>query len=85
MDNWTRDDSAAACAEGWDIFLLDGDEDRPELQYLQDDPTPFDNDDQVIAHVEQRAAEGSPLHVKALALERSHDHLQGRNYWEDPR
>ena len=85
LEGWKAEDSAAARAEGWDIFFMDGDPARPELEFLQDDPTPFDSDDEVIAHVERLAAEGSPLHTKALRLERSHDHLQGYNYWErDP-
>jgi hypothetical protein len=79
---WTEADSVAACREGWDIFYLDADETRPEIEFLQDEPeNRLTNDDQAIAIVEYMAAYGSPLHTKALKLERSHDHGQGRNYW----
>lgn len=82
LPKWTAEDSAAACLEHWDIFELDGDPNRPEIQVLDENPGPYSSDDDVIALVERRAAEGSPLHQKALLLERSHDHGLGHNYWE---
>lgn len=72
--NWNPEMSKAATAEGWDIFFIDGDDTKPELQFLQDEESPFQTDGQVIQHVKRRAAEGSALHQAALELEQSWNH-----------
>lgn len=81
MNTWTKADSRNARIEGWDIFYIDGDEAKPEIEAV-DDLDVLANDDEAIALVEDKAAKGSALHAKALLLERSWDHGQGRNYWE---
>ncbi len=80
-DIWTKADSRNARIGGWDIFYIDGDEAKPEVERV-DELDVLDNDDAAIAIVERKASEGSALHEKALRLERSWDHRQGRNYWE---
>lgn len=58
---WTAEDSAAASAEGWDLF----DAGEQPLQRI-DETGVFIGDAGAWAHVWRRAAEGSGLHVKAL-------------------
>lgn len=92
MTSWTKGDSENARAEGWDVFFIDGDDAKPEIQVLADlqsDQWPgfFEDegtDDAAIRFCELKAAQGSELHAKAIQLERSWDHGQERNYWEDP-
>lgn len=70
---WTRADSAAASAEGWDVF--DSSErgleiervDAPEVGDQVVEPT-FSEDAKAIGHVYFKAQEGSALHQKALAI-----------------
>lgn len=75
-EDWTRENSRAACAEGWDLFSLDVDPGRWQIQRL-DDPgadedlgftePQFATDMEALAHVRQRATY-SDLHAKALKL-----------------
>lgn len=65
---WTDEDSAAAVAEGWDIFLINGDDNLPEIEKHDEGPSPFETDHDAVAHVRRRAKEGSPLHIKAMEL-----------------
>lgn len=58
---WMTDDNAAALAEGWAIF------NGNEIQ-RDDEVGTFDTDADALNHVKARAAEGSALHRKALAI-----------------
>ena len=83
MVEWTRDDSAAALAEGWDIFDSYGSPNGPwqicvlEEPYLNTDlgytEKKFADDDAVWLHVWGEAATGSELHNKALAFVQQHN------------
>ena len=74
---WLAEDSAAASREGWDLFACSG-SDHGDLQLQRfdcpaevecaPDPYPFDTDVDVWRHVRMRAASGSALHTKALAI-----------------
>lgn len=63
---WTKDDSAAAYAEGWDIF--DSDERGLEIERV-DELGVFGSDQEAVEFVSVRADYGSPLHVKAMAIQ----------------
>ncbi|WP_157681612.1 hypothetical protein [Mycobacterium sp. JS623] len=75
--DWSDEDSAAASREGWDLFECSG-SDHGDMQLQRFDcpdevenapiPYPFDSDADVWRHVKTRAADGSPLHRKALDL-----------------
>lgn len=73
MDRWTKKDSEAAQAEGWDVFLVDSRPDQPEIERC-DELEMLGSDDEAIALVERKAREGSERHQKALRLHRSWDH-----------
>lgn len=71
---WARADSAAATAEGWDVFDVDS-SGRLEIERI-DDPRDsednaleprFSSDTEALIYIESRAAEGSSLHLRALA------------------
>jgi hypothetical protein len=62
---WTAEDSAAALAEGWDIFCVDGS--YHDIQRY-DEADVYSEDTQAIADVVWRASAGSALHRKALAI-----------------
>lgn len=74
---WLAEDSAAAAREGWDLFECSG-SDHGDLQLQRfdcpaevecaPDPYPFATDEDVWRHVRMRAASGSALHMKALAI-----------------
>jgi hypothetical protein len=73
MTEWARDDQLTAQAEGWDVFMCDDVAHPPfELQRIDfpDDggEAKFPDDMAAWAHVVKRAAEGSPLHSRALAF-----------------
>lgn len=71
---WSIEDSAAATAEGWDVFHNNefGSEieriDAPEDTVGNALPPPFASDFETIGHVYAKAQEGSSLHQKALLL-----------------
>ncbi|HDR9174329.1 hypothetical protein VI03_25415 [Burkholderia vietnamiensis] len=65
---WTREDSAAANAEGWNLFCLDRDREILQLQRC-DDTGAFTEDLEAIAFVMRRAEAGNPVARKALALD----------------
>lgn len=68
MTEWTRVDSAAAMAEGWDIFSCDDSAHGPyQLQKL-DEGDQFPDDGDAWRHVVKLAASESPLHIRALAF-----------------
>ncbi len=77
---WSADDSAAASREGWDLFACSGSA-HGDLQLQRFDcpaevesapnPYPFATDTDVWRHVRTRAAGGSALHRKALAILRT--------------
>lgn len=60
---WTAADSAAAVAEGWDVFETS--EGYYEIE-RDDDAGILADDDAAVLLVVNRAAEGSELHIKAL-------------------
>jgi len=69
-EKWSDADSAAATAEGWNIF--DSDERGLEIERIdcpddRDEPA-FDCDDAAVAHCVRRAAEGSEMHKRALTI-----------------
>lgn len=84
--DWTPADIAAASAEGWDIFDCDGHETHPwQLQCfdsLEDSgwppgkPYPFANDLDAWLHVARKAAEGSALHIRAMAVLQTHSPVE---------
>lgn len=71
---WSREESAAATAEGWDVF--DSSQRGLEIERIDDPedatgetmPPAFASDEQAIGHVYARAQQGSALHQKALLL-----------------
>lgn len=74
---WLAEDHAAASREGWDLFECFGSDDGnlqlqrfdcPAEVHCAPDPYPFATDVDVWRHVLTRAATGSALHVKALAI-----------------
>jgi len=70
---WPFADQEAAGKEGWDIFWCgDGDSHEPyEIQAIDcpaEDELQLDDDCEAAFHVIDRAAEGSPLHMKAIAF-----------------
>lgn len=70
MTEWTREDSAAATREGWDIF--DNSDHGLRIEHIdspEDGSSPaFESDQDAFEHVAARAAAGSRLHFKALAI-----------------
>jgi hypothetical protein len=72
---WTARDSEEAMIEGWDVF--DADYYGLEIERIdtpEDGSRPaFANDVEAVRFVEARAAAGSELHAKALAIHREHD------------
>lgn len=66
--NWTREESAFAMAEGWDLFEAE----CVEIQ-RDDESMRFPGDEAARDYVAKRAEKGSPLHIKAWAL-----HVKGR-------
>lgn len=60
--NWTREDSAAATREGWDVFETSR---GAEIQRA-DDVGIFKSDAAAREHVRARASEGSQLHARAI-------------------
>jgi hypothetical protein len=63
---WTKKDSKAAVAEGWEIFDIDS---TGVLEIERDDESgKFKNDNAARAFVAKKAAKGSPLHLKALCV-----------------
>ena len=68
--DWTREDSAAATAEGWDIFdNSDYGEEIERIDCPEDGSDPlFESDDAAFAFVLYHAGLGSTLHVKALVI-----------------
>ena len=84
---WLAEDHAAASREGWDLFECSGSDDGdvqvqrfdcPAEVECAPDPYPFTTDADVWLHVRARAASGSALHLKALAIlgVRNPDELQ---------
>ena len=83
MSNWTNTDSAAACADGWNIFECFGSDNGPwQIQRLDEPsdwpefhgrPYPFAEDADAWCHVWQKAEEGSALHQRALAFLGEHN------------
>lgn len=67
---WSHADSEAARQEGWDIFLIDGNKAKPDIQKV-DELDMLDNDEIAVSIVEEFAAKGSELHMKALSLHNS--------------
>lgn len=63
---WTRSDSAAAVAEGWDIF--DHPERGMEIEMIDSATEAFDGDNDAEDFVRRKAKTGSALHRKALAI-----------------
>lgn len=63
-EDWTREDSARALAQGWDVFDTG---DRLEIE-RDDEAAIFEGDEQAIAFVEARAASGDALAIKALEV-----------------
>lgn len=61
---WTKEDSAAAVADGWDVFHVDSS--YHDIQ-KSDEADQFGEDTHAIAHVFYMASAGSELHRKAIA------------------
>ena len=90
---WTSDDRSAALSEGWDIFDCQGSASGPwQLQSFDDPedvetaprPYPFQSDLDAWKHVRSRAAQGSPLHERALAFLAEHNLPEYRAIFETP-
>jgi len=68
MSGWTRQQDRDAKAQGWLLSTLD--DGRNEIQHLQDDVdggnVVFDDDEDAVAFVKSRAAEGFELAIDAL-------------------
>jgi hypothetical protein len=64
---WTCEDSRAAMTEGWDLFEAHGNDVLWDIE-RDDEAAAFASDADAMAHVAARAATGSDLHQRALAL-----------------
>ena len=72
---WSRRLSALALEEGWDVFdnfdygtRIERLDDPASVEELAFTEPKFDGDDEAIAHVRARAAQGSLLHQTAIAI-----------------
>jgi hypothetical protein len=69
--DWTNADDSAAEVEGWCIVEGDDFLDLERIDEFDDEPgrePAFTSDDQALEHVQKLAAEGSPLHARALKI-----------------
>lgn len=66
--DWGPDDSAAATKEGWDIFDCGPRLEIERIDSPEDGGPLFEGDDEAIEHVRKKAAEGSDLHRRAIAI-----------------
>jgi hypothetical protein len=80
-DQWTAADANAADAEGWNIYeatgygVLEIERNQCNDPPHEDAPT-YEYDDDATEHVRIRAAHGSELHARALAIHRSYRETQ---------
>ncbi len=81
--SWSVADSEAAAKEGWDVFFIDSDDARPEIEKV-DETDAFADDSEACAFVAAKAAAGSELHRRALLLDASWDHYPGYVEWIGP-
>ena len=65
LDDWTTRESNAASREGWDIFAASTG--IVEIERIDDDAI-FADDAEALAHVTAKAATGSKMHQRALAI-----------------
>jgi hypothetical protein len=65
LDVWISAHADAAEEEGWGLFDANN---GLEIQRIDDPPSPFEADEDVIDHCRRRAAEGSEMHRLALEL-----------------
>ncbi|MEA3044605.1 MAG: hypothetical protein QOH47_2443 [Sphingomonadales bacterium] len=65
---WTPADDAAAAREGWGVFEVGGEVDLDGQFEIQrdDEAGTFGDDEAALAHVRERAKQGSGLHRRAL-------------------
>ena len=63
MISWTRSDSIAATAEGWDVFECIGSDNGPWQLQRDDELEVFEDDPAAWVHVWDKAMRESPLHV----------------------
>jgi hypothetical protein len=67
---WGAPQHRQAAEEHWDIFLVDAEEEYPEIEFFYDDPGPWATDDEVITHCAVMSIfGGSNLHALALQIE----------------
>lgn len=72
---WNRQLSTRAVEEGWDVFdnsdhglRIERLDDPASVEELSFTEPKFEGDDEAIAHVRARAAQGSLLHQTAIAI-----------------
>lgn len=65
---WRPEDSAAASAEGWDLFEAERDGEMLYEIERDDDMAVFPHDDAAWSHVHGMAAAGGSLHLRALVI-----------------
>lgn len=70
---WTNADSDAAEAEGWNLWECEPSVHGPFQLLHDEEASVFQYHQQAWLHVAKRAAQGSPLHLKALAFLREHN------------
>ncbi len=77
---WTKEDSAAAQAHGWDLFQAQEDGKLVLLIERCDDSATFADDDKAVEFVRAQASSGDPVAAKALRLDHE---ISSRTRWND--
>lgn len=75
---WTAEMSAAALAEGWDIFECFGSDCGPWQIQRDDSDGRFSSDDGAWVHVLTMAARGGLIHQRAIEFVRIHNPMEYR-------
>ena len=77
---WSKEDSAAAQAHGWDLFQAQVDGKLVLLIERCDDSATFADDDKAVEFVRAQATNGDPVAAKALRLDHE---ITSRTPWND--
>ncbi|MBP8694571.1 MAG: hypothetical protein KBH35_03080 [Bifidobacterium sp.] len=77
---WSKEDSAAAQAHGWDLFQAQVDGKLVLLIERCDDSATFADDDKAVEFVRAQASSGDPVAAKALRLDHE---ISSRTPWDD--
>jgi len=66
---WSKEDSAAAQEQGWDLFATSSEGKGVSSIQRHDEAELFESDNQAVEFVRAQAAAGNPLAIKALRLD----------------